>query len=103
MIVTLELSPESTERLRDKAAQEGQTLEAFLGKLAADVAGSKVQAAAHVSESEDRDERPWRGVCVLPRARRPLFPVATALPVTEFHRRRRIPNLSWLRADIGDE
>ncbi len=103
MNVTLDLSPESARRLREKAAREGQTLEAFLGKLAEDLAGAEVKTAALICDDEDEDERPWRGVCVLPRTRRPLFPEAVALSEGRFPRRRRIPNLNWLRADIGDE
>jgi hypothetical protein len=46
MTVTLNLSPEIARRLQDKAAQSGQTLQAYLERLAEhDAGGSKGPAA----------------------------------------------------------
>jgi hypothetical protein len=102
MIVTLNLSPETAQRLREKAAQAGQSLEAFLQRLAESQSNGTSAGTPALPEPEDDDERPWRGVCVLPRPRRELFSqpapwVVATLP------RRRVPNLNWLRADLGDE
>ena len=100
MNVTLELSLEAAERLRERAVQGGQSLEAYLLRLVeCDVI--KATGLAATKDNESDEDRPWRGVCVLPRPRRPLFVVAPELPNGSL--RRRTPNLNWLRADVGDE
>jgi hypothetical protein len=50
MTVTLHLQPETEQKLRDKAARAGQTLEAYLEQLAAASVGSS--GAAHLSAEE---------------------------------------------------
>jgi hypothetical protein len=102
MIVTLNLSPEATQQLLAKAAREGQTLEVFLGQLAEHEAAATAEDAGQVRDLED-DDSPWRGVCVLRRPRRSLFPDSVTLSVDELPRRRRLPNLNWLRPDVADE
>jgi hypothetical protein len=52
MTVTLHLSPETVRRLRDQAAQNGQTLEAYLEELAEKSAGAS-------GEAEDRTPEDW--------------------------------------------
>ena len=61
MIVSFDLPPETAQRLSERAAQEGQTLETFLRNLA------KQQAQVHggTPDGEDDEIRPWRGVFVL--------------------------------------
>jgi hypothetical protein len=89
MIVTLDLSPETAHRLREKAAQAGQTLEPFLQRLAEAQANGASPRTPAPFEPEEEDERHWRGVGVLPRPRRELFSQA-ALPAGPLTRRRRL-------------
>ena len=46
MTVTLNLHPDALRRLREKAARQGQTLEAYLEKLALDSADDTAAASA---------------------------------------------------------
>ncbi len=71
MIVHVHLQPETARRLSERAAQEGQTLAAFLGNLAEQQA--QANGGTPTPEVEETEGRPWRGVFVLNYPQQELF------------------------------
>jgi hypothetical protein len=73
MIVNLNISAETAKRLGNKAAQEGQSLEGFLENLAEHEAGASNNGKSTEPDTQDDEERPWRGVFVLDYPRQEIF------------------------------
>jgi hypothetical protein len=73
MIVHINLPPETAQRLSERAAREGQTLEAFLRNLAEQEAEARANGGSPRPEAEEDEGRPWRGVFVLEYPREELF------------------------------
>jgi hypothetical protein len=72
MIVHVNLPPELARRLSERAAREGQTLEAFLRTLAEQEAEAQSNGGPPIPEAEE-DSRPWRGVFAPDYPREELF------------------------------
>jgi hypothetical protein len=104
MTVELQLGPEVESRLRRKAAAGGQSLEAYLCAVvereSTPLGGDSPPAT---SSAENDEERPWRGVFVLPRLRRALFSPTLAFSTLDLPRRRPSPNMNWHRVSADDE
>lgn len=104
MTVELQLGPEVESRLRRKAAAGGQSLEAYLCAVVereSKTLGGDGPPAT--SSAENDEERPWRGVFILPRLRRALFSPTLVFPALELPRREPAPNMSWHRESADDE
>lgn len=102
MTVELYLGPEVERRLRCKAAAGGVTLEAYLRTV--------VEHASQTSENADgattadvEEDRPWRGVLVLPWSRRAAFSPRLECPALALPRREPVPNMNWHRVSADDE
>jgi hypothetical protein len=76
MMVHLTLPPETARRLSERAAREGQTLEAFLRNLAEQEAAAPINGGPSVPEAEEDESRPWRGVFAPDYPREDLFRTA---------------------------
>lgn len=59
MTVTLNLDSEAVRRLREKAARNGQTLEAYLEQLAGEAAGREGTTTDHAAEEWIAAFRAW--------------------------------------------
>jgi hypothetical protein len=100
--ITVDLTPELEQALRDKAGLNGQTLERYLVGLAEHDAGNGSNAIrASPSQEEELDERPWRGLLILPRLKRPIFEKATGGRVMQ--KRSPAPNMKYHRPALDDE
>jgi hypothetical protein len=73
MIVNVNLSAETAQRLSDKAAREGQTLEGLLHDLAEHETQVPGNGSSAEREPQADEERPWRGVFVLDYPRQEVF------------------------------
>ena len=102
--ITIHLRAETERSLTAKAKQGGQTLEAYLERLAEHEAGNgnTDSTAAPPEEDEEPAERPWRGVFVPPRPRNVLFTLPVVLRADQLPRRQPAHNLSWHRAVDDD-
>lgn len=103
--VTIQLQAETERRLKEKAEQDGQSLEAFLQQLAEHAAGNGNGSPTSVPEADNDElaERPWRGVFVPPRKRDVLFSQELPVPAEQLPKRQPSPNLNWHRAEPDDE
>lgn len=102
MTVELSLGPEVERRLRCKAAAGGLTLEAYL-RAVVERASQTPENADAATTADDEEDRPWRGVFILPWSRRAMFS-----PMLEGHalalpRREPVPNMNWHRVSADDE
>jgi hypothetical protein len=103
--ITIHLAPETERRLKERANQAGQTVEALLGQIAEEAA-REVNGANAVSLTVDDkgpDERPWRGVFVPGRPREALFTKELLVPTDELPKREPSVNLNWHRPVTDDE
>ena len=104
MTVELHLGPEVESRLRRKATAGGLSLEAYLCAVVEreshTLAGDGPSASA---SAEDDQDRPWRGVFILPRSRRALFAPTAESPALALPRREPVPNMNWHRVSAEDE
>jgi hypothetical protein len=103
--VTIQLQPDTERRLKEKAEQVGQTLEAYLERLAEHEArnGNGLSAATAEADEEEVAERPWRGVFVLPRPRDVLFSSELTMQPEQLPKRPSSLNMDWHRAVSDDE
>ena len=80
--ITIQLRADTERRLQEMAERGGQTLEAYLERLAEHQAhsGSANGATSPEPQSDDDEEeaRPWRGVFVPPRSRDVAFLLTAA-------------------------
>jgi len=103
MTVELCLGPEVERQLRRKAAAGGVTLEAYLRAVVERESQVSGDDAPSTTAAGDDEDRPWRGVFILPRPRRAFFPPTTALPALDLPRRECVPNMNWHRVSAEDE
>jgi hypothetical protein len=103
--ITIRLQPEIERRLKEKAKQDGETLESLLERLAEHAAGNGNSPPAAGPETDDEElaERPWRGVFVPPRRRKVLFTHDLAFRPESLPKRQPSLNMSWHRAISDDE
>lgn len=97
--ITIHVAPETERRLKARAEQAGQTVEALLGQIAEEAAREFNGAGAVLPAVDDEgpDERPWRGMFVPGRPREILFSKELPVPVDELPKRERAVNLNWHR------
>ncbi len=106
MTIAIQLPPETENKLRQLAAQAGQSVDCFVARLV-DAQAQPVQAKPETNgttgEADDAEqERPWRGVFAPPRPRRTMFlqgasPLPTTLP-----KRKSVLNMEWHRTELDD-
>ena|SRR5947209_8604399 len=102
--VTIDLHPETEQRLKERAKQGGQTLEAFLQQLMEQEArNGNLLGTTDEEPDEQLAARPWRGLFAPPRQRAVLFSKELAIRPEQLPKRRPAINLSWLRPEADDE
>jgi antitoxin (DNA-binding transcriptional repressor) of toxin-antitoxin stability system len=69
------------------------------GQLVARMVPAAAPAVSTEGQSEDDDERPWRGVLAVPRGHRQAQSVSTSLPMNALPKRSGGVGMAWHRTD----
>jgi hypothetical protein len=103
--ITINVQAETERMLKEWADQGGQTVAAYLESFVEQqVHRGNGTLTPHSENADDElDERPWRGVFVLPKRRDILCSRELNSQSEQLPRRQPSPNMSWHRAVTDDE
>jgi hypothetical protein len=98
--ISLDCPPETERLLQERAARAGRTVAQYVRDLIErDLHGGAAEAPTEL----DEDERPWRGVLILPRPRYVLFTPELDIESGRLPQREPVVNMGWHRSAPDDD